>query len=215
MYSPLLLPDLSPEQRDRLASMSAQEMRRAASELVEEATKLDAQAAELAAQSRWKRIFAAALEQVATSTSGREDKASRGTDEGERARGVRKTPETLPLSPRLPAGITRADLPQFPLAAGEDPTGRKNLILGAMWVTRRDGMWRPGDMTAELQRSGLDPGVTRQDVLNSMRRMAARDPRRLQKVGDGRGARYAIPEHLVPIDQVAVTNGAAAVAHDI
>lgn len=178
--------------------MSAQELRSGAGELL-------ARADELEGEALWCRVQAAALSEAATVRS-----ASRA-----RAKTARRTPprpERPPSSsklvsplannvaPRLPDGVVREQLPRFPLREGEDPTGRKQLILGAMWVSG-GSTWSPPEMATELQRTGLDPDIRRDIALTFLRRMAEGDQPRLSKLGKGRGARYELVSDLRPIEQ--------------
>jgi hypothetical protein len=103
-------------------------------------------------------------------------------------------------APHLPPGLTREQVPRINLREGEDRTGRKRLILGVMLLTL-DWLWSPREIADALKWSGLDPGITRDSALTSMRRMAVADPPRLVKRGIGRGARYELAPDLRPTEQ--------------
>ncbi len=194
-----VFPVLSAEQMRRLAGMPAQELRRDASGLI-------ARAEELEGEALWCRVQAAALNEAATVRSSvgnrSRGKAARRLPSQRSRASASKPPSThrTGADPRLPDGLTREQLPRFGLREGEDPTGRKQLILGVMWISG-GSTWSPPEMAAELQRTGLDPTVRRDIALTFLRRMAEGDQPRLNKLGKGRGARYELAADLRPIEQ--------------
>jgi hypothetical protein len=193
-----IFPELSADQRKQLAGMSAQELRSNASDLT-------ARAEEFEAEALWCRVQAAALNEAAAArtTAPRRVRANatrRAPAPRTRQSSAPKPPEQSTNGPpRLSEGVTREQLPRFALREGEDPTGRKRLILGVMWMTR-GSTWSPLEVAAELQRTGLDPGIRRDVALTFLRRMARGDPPRLSKLGKGRGTRYELAADLRPVE---------------
>ncbi len=157
---------------------------------------------DLDGQAIWLRITAAALKEAAS---------RKLSDEANRNGSARRTPSrrgrnpktpkpatgrTKHASPRLPDGIIREELPKFGLPRAGDPTGQKELILGALWITRGSS-WSPQELEGELRRTGLVVMKHNMGIV-FLRRMAAADPPLVVKLGEGRGTRYELAPRIVP-----------------
>jgi predicted RNA-binding protein YlxR (DUF448 family) len=177
--------------------MSARELLDVGNERLDRAESLEGEAV-------WLRIEGAAYKEAATrklSANTSQTKATRKAQPRKvRAKARRPTAARAPgTSPRLPDGLTREQLPKFGLPRANDPTGQKEMILGALWITR-GSPWSPRDLEDELERTGIVT-MKRHMATTFLRRLAVSDPPLVIKLGEGRGTQYEVAPGIHPIEQ--------------
>ncbi len=157
-------------------------------------------AEDLDGQAMWLRITATALKEAASRKLSDEASRSARRTPSRRERNPKAAKpaggRTKHASPRLPDGIVREGLPKFGLPRTGDPTGQKEMILGALWITRGSS-WSPQELEGELRRTGLVAMKHNMGIV-FLRRMAASDPPLVVKLGEGRGTRYELAPGISP-----------------